>query len=455
MAAITHVSSKVGSLYPKLQLSCTSGIGSKAFTCQTWIRVLASRNQFSGHIFYTQRRHVSQQPQKPGFFGQIFQNIKQDLDKNKEMQDSLKKFRKEADKLEQSEALKKARQKYDTIESESSSAVKETLDVLKGKLSETLEEAKKSDIAKKGAEFTEDLAKTAKGAAETITKQTAEIGNTRVFKTVSSGVQAVSEEIQDTAFKRARQYKAPAKLKKRKEVGFESKEKVIEADESTTGMELHKDSRWYQSWQNFKDNNQYVNKFFDLKMKYDESDNVVIRASRLLTDKLTDMFGGLFSKTEMSEVLTEICKMDPNFDKEKFLVECEYEIIPNILEAMVRGDTEIIKDWCYEAPYNVLTHPMKQAHGLGYKFDSKVLDVDHVDLAMGKIMEQGPVLIISFVSQQILCIRDKSSKVIEGDPDKVVRIQYVWVLCRDQAELDPKAAWRLLDLSASSQEQWL
>ena len=25
-----------------------------------------------------------------------------------------------------------------------------------------------------------------------------------------------------------------------------------------TGMVMHKDSRWYQSWQNFKDNNHYV-----------------------------------------------------------------------------------------------------------------------------------------------------------------------------------------------------
>lgn len=40
----------------------------------------------------------------------------------------------------------------------------------------------------------------------------------------------------------------------------------------------------------------------------------------------------MFQKTELSEVLTEIVKMDPNFDKEQFIKECEQEIIPNILE---------------------------------------------------------------------------------------------------------------------------
>ena len=42
--------------------------------------------------------------------------------------------------------------------------------------------------------------------------------------------------------------------------------------------------------------------------------------------------GGLFSKTEMSEVLTEILKADPSFDKDSFLKQCERDIIPNVLE---------------------------------------------------------------------------------------------------------------------------
>lgn len=39
--------------------------------------------------------------------------------------------------------------------------------------------------------------------------------------------------------------------------------------------------------------------------------------------------------------------------------------------------------------------------------------------------------------------------------DKVLRMLYVWALCRDQDELNPYAAWRLLDVSASSTEQIL
>jgi import inner membrane translocase subunit TIM44 len=111
------------------------------------------------------------------------------------------------------------------------------------------------------------------------------------------------------------------------------------------------------------------------------------------------------------------------------------------------GDFDILEDWCYEAPFNVLTIPLRQAMQMGYVLDSKVLDIDSLDLAMGKMMEQGPVLVITFNSQQILCVKDG-----EG---KVTRLTYLWVLCRDQTELDPRAAWRLLDLSANSQEQFI
>ena len=43
----------------------------------------------------------------------------------------------------------------------------------------------------------------------------------------------------------------------------------------------------------------------------------------------------MFQKTEMSEVLTEIVKMDPTFNKEKFIKECQLDIIPNVLEVRI------------------------------------------------------------------------------------------------------------------------
>ncbi|XP_054714223.1 mitochondrial import inner membrane translocase subunit TIM44-like [Uloborus diversus] len=403
------------------------------------------------------RFYSAPQKKKKYFFSQVIENIKEDLNRNQEMKENLKKFREEAEKLEQSEALQKAREKYKLIEKEtsrSSEQIKEQLESIRGKIKEGLEEAQKSEIGKKSRELTEELTKSAKIAAEAIAKQSEQLGKSTPLRAVAEGVKTVKEQIEDAELPGARIYQTPAKLLKRSERSqIKVEQRIIEPNSEATGIELHKDSKWFQSWQNFRENNQYVNKIFDWKMKYDESDNAVVRASRLLTDKVTYLFGGLFQKSEISECMTEIVKMDPSFDKESFIKECETEIIPTILEAMSRGDLEILKDWCYEGPYSILSKPITDALNQGYHIESKILDISHVDVPMAQIMEQGPVLILSFQAQQIIAIKDANGNVIDGDPDKVLKMQHVWALCRDQTELDPHAAWKLLDIQFSYSEQ--
>lgn len=371
--------------------------------------------------------------------------------KNKEMKESLKKFRQERQKLEESQALKDARQKFKSVEQEASKGseiFREKLSTFKDKVEEVIDEAKRTDLAKKAGKFTEDISKTVTG---TISETSQSIGKSSAFQSISQATEAVKKEISTQGI-HGRVYQSPVKLRKRKEI-LDIDTRAYEPNTEAVGMELHKDSKFYESWQNFKDNNQYVHKVIHWKLQYDESNNPIIRASRALTDKVSDIVGGLFQKTELSETLTEICKIDGTFDQKKFLRDCETDIIPNILEAMTRGDLEILKDWCHDAPYNLFAVPIKEAFSKGYRIDSKILDIDNVDLVMGKVMDQGPVLIITFQSQQIMCVRDKNSNVIEGDGEKIMRVTYVWVLCRDPSEPNPAAAWKLLDISASSNEQ--
>ncbi|KAM6922090.1 mitochondrial import inner membrane translocase subunit TIM44 [Xenentodon cancila] len=396
---------------------------------------------------------------RKGFLGEFLDNLKHELNRNKEMKENIKKFREEAKKLEESDALKQARRKYKSIESETvktSEVLKKKLENISDTVKEGLEEVSRTDIGKKIKEGMEEAAKTAKSSAETVSKSGEILGKTGAFRAISQGMESVKKEIGDLGH--TGPYRPPERLRKRSEFSFKGAgedNKVFEANEEAMGVVLHKDSKWYQQWKDFKDNNVVVNRFFEMKMKYDESDNALIRASRAVTDKMTDLIGGLFSKTEMSEVLTEILKVDPSFDKDSFLKQCERDIIPNILEAMIQGELDVLKDWCYEATYSQLAHPIQQAKAMGLQFHSKILDIDNIDLAMGKMMEQGPVLIITFQAQMVMVIRNTKGEVVEGDPEKVLRMMYVWALCRDQEELNPYAAWRLLDISASSTEQIL
>ncbi len=76
--------------------------------------------------------------QRKSFIADLVDNIKDEFSKNKDMKDSIKKFRDEAKKLEESDALKDARKKYKTIEDETDKSTK----ILKEKLGEFTEAVK-------------------------------------------------------------------------------------------------------------------------------------------------------------------------------------------------------------------------------------------------------------------------------------------------------------------------
>ena len=93
---------------------------------------------------------------RPGFFSNIVENLKSEYSKSKEMQDSLKKFREEAQKLEESEALKEARRKFESIEGETSkgsNVIKEQISGIADKVKGVKEKLDDVEALKKASEI--------------------------------------------------------------------------------------------------------------------------------------------------------------------------------------------------------------------------------------------------------------------------------------------------------------
>jgi hypothetical protein len=69
-------------------------------------------NGFGGIVTSRESMRYFSSQRKAGFFQELVDNVKQGFDKNKELKQSIKQFREEAKKLEQSDALKEARSKF-------------------------------------------------------------------------------------------------------------------------------------------------------------------------------------------------------------------------------------------------------------------------------------------------------------------------------------------------------
>jgi len=403
-----------------------------------------------------QRRNYQKPPPKKGLFGKFLENLQDGFTTNKQIQENLKKFKEEKAKLDESDSLKDVKTRLSTINQLKESAspyidkiedsVKGSSKVVSSTIGKLVKDATDSEMFKKGQEVKEELTKSAKQAASKISEHGEDLEKTQTFKTASSAFTKVREDLFDDIANESRPYQRPEKLRRRthgQKVG--AVEKEYEANEDAQDVVLHKDSKWQQQWKDFRDNNPVVTGLFSLKTKYDESDNIAIRATRVVTDKLSDIFSDVFSQSEQAQAIAEITKIDPHFNKDNFVKECEFEIIPTVLEAYLRGDIECLHDWCHEGAYNVLSTQIKHNQSIGLVNASRILDIRDVELHLAKIMEQGPVLIFTFQAQQVMIVKDTKGKIVEGGIDQIENVNYVWAMCRDQSIFDHRSAWRVLE----------
>lgn len=312
-----------------------------------------------------------------------------------------------------------------------------------------------SEFGKAAEKDFQQIKQGAQATAENISQKTKSMSGSTAAGKVKNVFQSLKNEFVDDSdmATKAQPYIAPVDRRRSVLEGGSNagaQGKAIETDMETTGVVLHKDSLWQSKWNNFKDNNPVTEKLFDLRLKYEESNNLFIRLTRSATDNLREKIGDVFVEGESSQCLQEIKKMDPNFIKEKFLIHCERIVIPAVLEAYMAGDKDTLRDWCSDACYNFLCARIDERDRSGIKDNSRILDVRGVELLLSKIVDENPVLIMGFSAQQLKCVRDRSGAIIEGGEDHIERVMYVFAMRRKQDEFHPLRAWQLMEIGVQS-----
>lgn len=158
--------------------------------------------------------------------------------------------------------------------------------------------------------------------------------------------------------------------------------------------------------------------------RFDESENVVARFLRGFYDRV-------FAENEMGMVVREIREEEGEFRVSEFLGMVEGVLVPGILGAYLEGDGERLKGMCTEEAYAMLKASIREREAEGVVMDRNILDVSDVELTAGKLLEDSPVLIVSFSTQQINCIRNRGGEVVEGREDDIRAVYYAWALVRE------------------------
>lgn len=194
-----------------------------------------------------------------------------------------------------------------------------------------------------------------------------------------------------------------------------SSNQVAEDPNAGSALVPTKQSKMSQFWSRLTENNPVISKWNAFRQAYDESNNVFVYFAREITDRLSGKVASIFAETDTARAIRELKQRDPQFSLEKFTKTAREYIIPEILDAFLTADLHALKLWCSEATFNVLKANFEAQLRPGVVFSGKVLDLRALELVTAKVLDDRPVLVFTFNTQQISVVKDARGKIIDGD----------------------------------------
>lgn len=156
-------------------------------------------------------------------------------------------------------------------------------------------------------------------------------------------------------------------------------------------------------------------------------------------------------------VIKKFREMDPSFQMEPFVREMREYILPEVLDAYVKGDTETLKQWLSAAQFNVYDALSKQYTTAGLKSDGRILDIRNVEILNARILDPGdiPIFIVTCRTQEVHVYRNaKTNELAAGMEDKVQLVTYAIGVTRVPEDVNnPETrGWRLIELQKSGRD---
>lgn len=393
---------------------------------------------------------------KKGIFSEIIDSVKNEVSKDEELKASLMKMEARLTDVKQNPALKAVKDATKNIISQNSQIINELSRLQKKGDEIIMKTVGRKRVSKKPLTTSSTNPSTASKVLDAARQSVSE---SKILKNVGYSVKNVQSTLVDDSDSYLyggfshREFRRLSLTKRKQSISsFPMIEENPNAGTSVTtngspfSLKGRVSSTLSMAWSSICEQNPIIKKAFEVRRSYEESNNVFVFLARSLTSTITSPFKSfLFKESETAQVIKEIRSMDPKFSLESFLSEATKYLIPEILESLILLDRVALKSWCSESLYAALTTTLSPEL-IG---DGQILDLRHVDLLTARIVNDFPVLVISFTTQQISCIKNSiTGELSRGSPDSIESVLYVWALAKT-SDIDPvTGGWRLIEMSA-------
>lgn len=368
---------------------------------------------------------------------QVFkETFSSELKKSKELQTNIKALQDETGRLSESSAFKRAKDALERSR-EARSATSKGLN----KAGEVVGTAASATWNSSPVKLTRSAMSS---AADAVDKGTAPIRDTHAFK-------EVKDALDDGASIRYGGFESAEKRRKRRAAELERQRKLygemkhVKANEAAgDSLVVHETAKPDAPESAAKSG--FKRKVEEFKYAYEESDNALVTAVRGITDTI----GSFFGETEQARVVKAFKEMDPYFTQDAFLREMRAYILPEVLDAYVRGDGSTLQKWLSEASFNVWNQITKEYRDKGLYAAGRVLDVRGIDIMQAKLREADgqPLYVIACRAQETNYYKSlKTDEVVAGVPDQILLSPYVMVVTRIPEDMDNEETrgWKILE----------
>ncbi|CAL1408937.1 unnamed protein product [Linum trigynum] len=427
----------------------------------------------------------------------VFNNVKEEVNRNPELQKSVKELKEKAKELKEKagelkgvkddlrvrtkQTTEKLYKHVDGVWTEAEATAKKVSSSVKEKISAATDEVKGAFKMGK-QESAESTGTSSKDGPDTKENTTGETGGETnkgsetkgsaetLFGKFKSRIPAFS-----SAFQKLKEAKVTEIMKKgydivkdelngnpnaRKHLEFTPFKGEISTKTDVVPMSSPKQSRLNEKWQAFRkkmQGNPVFKRFSgisepvvtksqelaeDMRERWETSDNPIVH-------KIQDVGDTIFHETDAAASIKEIRRRDPSFSLPDFVSEVQDAIRP-VLTAYMKGDTEALRKYCSPEVIARCEGERKAFTSNGIFFDNRLLHVSEVEVRETKMMGTSPIIIVAFQTQQIHCIRDRNGEITEGGQDTIHTVYYAWAMQQvEPQELGEGAIypiWRLREM---------
>ena len=148
---------------------------------------------------------------------------------------------------------------------------------------------------------------------------------------------------------------------------------------------------------------------------------------------------------EFSEKKSKTKLNADNFDenaKKEFIsgAKIAYE---TIITSFANGNIIGVKNLLDKSVFDQFDTAIKERKSKGFLSDTTFVGLNSADIKDHKQNNNMLEVTVDFVSEIIICVRDKNKNIMSGDPEKVKRVHDTWKFSKDSRSSNPN--WILID----------